>query len=577
MRPCAVIALACAAAVGCTRAQAAAPSSATETCTTCHGELPGKLREPVRLLQGDVHLAAGVTCSGCHGGDPKAQRALSAHGTKEFVASPATSDAMANMCGRCHKAPAENYLKGPHQMAQTARRRPDCTTCHGAHGISKASVQLIAEPLCSSCHTVERARRIYKALTDPEREIDALDAQLRKVNNPDARAKLREARTQLRGLTHALDLFTITRNAATALETVDTLRAKALPHAGAADWGRRLRIAGLVLAGFVFLIGAAWGFRALWARRHKLPLPRSKELTLLASVAGVLAIAALVAGYKGMHYIEHDPKFCTSCHTMGSAYALWEQSGHKQIECHTCHTPDIGSNLHQLWYYATRRPDEVVKHADVDHAICERCHTQGGNASKWNHVQDTPGHRVHVGKERVECIQCHSMSLHRFKPPKETCATCHKKITLTAAGTMGEMHCLSCHPFMADDAKRPLKPDRAACLDCHEKRQVGSEVFPAGKAPMKWDCGRCHKPHERLNIGNADCVKCHDSITEGLHKVRAHADDCKSCHKPHGWTSGSTTCLECHRGIQPARHHPGKGCTDCHGAWDDAWVKLARN
>jgi hypothetical protein len=106
---------------------------------------------------------------------------------------------------------------------------------------------------------------------------------------------------------------------------------------------------------------------------------------------------------------------------------------------------------------------------------------------------------------------------------------------------------------------------------------VATEVFPSAKAPMKWDCGKCHKPHEKLNIGNGDCVKCHDAINEGLHQVKAHAQNCQSCHKPHTWTSGVTTCTECHTKISPARHHPGKGaCTECHGAWNDNWVKLAQ-
>ena len=101
-------------------------------------------------------------------------------------------------------------------------------------------------------------------------------------------------------------------------------------------------------------------------------------------------------------------------------------------------------------------------------------------------------------------------------------------------------------------------------------------MFPA-KAPMKWDCGKCHKPHEKLNISNGECVKCHDAITEGLHQVKAHVDNCQGCHKPHGWTSGVASCTNCHTRLNPAQHHPGKGaCTECHGAWNDNWVKLAQ-
>ena len=78
------------------------------------------------------------------------------------------------------------------------------------------------------------------------------------------------------------------------------------------------------------------------------------------------------------------------------------------IDCHTCHIPNTISNLHQLYLYTTQRPDAVVKHAEIDRSICEKCHTGGGNASKFNQVLETPGHKVHVGKQRVECVQCHA-------------------------------------------------------------------------------------------------------------------------------------------------------------------------
>jgi predicted CXXCH cytochrome family protein len=539
--------------------------------------LTGQLREPVRLARADVH--AGIGCTGCHGGDGSAKTGREAH-AKGFDSGALDSAGIAALCGRCHKEPAANYLKGPHQLTASAPRRPDCTTCHGAHGVQKASVTLIAEPLCSSCHTVAQARRIGKALGDAEREVSALDAQLASTGNHAAeRAQLKEARSQLRGLAHALDLFTITRTAANTLSLVDEVRAKALPKEGAKDWGRRLRIAGIAFAAAMLLVAALWGLRWLRARKLKLPIPRGREMVLLASAGGVLLIALAIGAWRGRQYMDHDPKFCTSCHTMNSAYALWGQSAHNKIECHTCHEPDVASNLHQLWVYATRKPDEVVKHAQVDRAVCEQCHTTGANASKWNRIQETPGHRVHVGKERVECTQCHAMSVHRFKPPKELCVTCHKKVTLAAAGTMAEMHCLQCHPFMAQDAKRPLKPDRAACMECHELRQIKGEIFPA-KAPMRWDCGRCHKPHEKMYLGREDCLKCHDTMTEGIHRVKSH-NNCVSCHKPHGWNTTPAACTSCHASVSVDKHHAtrGKTCKDCHGVWDDEFLpkpKLAK-
>ena len=560
-----------------------AAAQPVETCTTCHAGLErSSLRDPVRQISSpgfkDVHAAVGLGCVACHGGNPAAADALTAHATS-FVSRPARGEAIQQMCGKCHTKPAESWLKGPHNLARAHERRPDCSTCHGAHGVKVASIDLIAEPLCSSCHTFNQASRIYKALFDAERDLGSLDAKLALSGNAiEGRARLADARSNLRGLTHSLDLMVITRNAAEALAVVDEVRAKELPKLQARDWGRYGRIALAVLAALVLLLSAGFVARAVWMRRNNLPILRSigpREFKILGGVGAVLVIMGSVVAWRGNEYIEHDPKFCLSCHNMASAFNRWDLSAHNKIECHACHIPNTIGNIKQLWVQTTERPETIIHHADIDRSVCEKCHASGaGSPSKWSKIVETPGHRVHTVKARIECVQCHSTSVHLFKPPKELCVGCHKQITLKAAGSMSEMHCMQCHPFLAQDARRSLNPDRAACLDCHAKRQVGTESFPV-KAPMRWDCGKCHKPHEKLHLANADCVRCHDAITEGLHKVKAHVDDCMGCHKPHGWTSGTTTCTACHKSISPERHHPGKACTECHGAWDDNWVKLA--
>ncbi len=568
----------------------ASARNAKNTCASCHADLAAaKLREPAELLAKDVHGKANLTCTSCHNGDASAVVGGVAHGGG-FIGVTPDGEAAVAMCGKCHAAPAENYLKGPHNLATGVARKPDCTTCHGAHGVQTASIDLIAEPLCNSCHTITQALRIHKALGDAEREVSRLDGQLAATGNAlEGRDQLKVARTKLRGLAHGLDLLSITRSAAQALTTVDEVRAKALPEAGAREWGRMLRSVALGLGALLLLGGAILIGRLAWAKRRHLPGFSPVELKLIGGVAAVLAVAGAIGGLKAKNYLDHDPKFCTSCHTMGSAFDLWEESGHKNIDCHTCHVPNTVSNLHQLWLYTTQRPDAVVKHAEIDRSICEKCHTGGGTASKFNRITETPGHKVHAGKQRVECVQCHATSVHRFVPPREVCANCHKQISLKAAGTMAEMHCLQCHPFIGStqqnnsaggvaggavqviDAKRSLKPDRAVCLDCHEQRPAKDGVtFPTGKTPMKWDCGRCHKPHEKIKLASADCLKCHEAIVEGVHKVKAHAN-CIDCHKPHGWTTEQSTCTSCHEAVNPEKHHADakKACTECHGAWDN--------
>ena len=66
-------------------AGAAAPARAQEgeahalpvddQCVVCHAELDEELAWPVEHFKTDVHLAAGLSCADCHGGDPTAEDA----------------------------------------------------------------------------------------------------------------------------------------------------------------------------------------------------------------------------------------------------------------------------------------------------------------------------------------------------------------------------------------------------------------------------------------------------------------------------------------------------------------------
>ncbi|MBI4403517.1 MAG: cytochrome c3 family protein [Deltaproteobacteria bacterium] len=502
------------------------------SCLECHSELErSELKAPVLAMTKDVHGTAGVSCVNCHGGNPTAVSARVAHGAK-FVARPGATAAV-TICGSCHAQPLWHYQKGNHSLARKLPRQPSCVTCHGAHGVAKASIELISEPLCSSCHPVEQARRIYKAVKDVEVQVAQVDEVLRKQGNPDDfRTKLLSARSTLRALSHTLNLFEITRKTAEVISVADEIQSKVTARAGKISWAKFFKWV-LIALGFVLAIGfTAIAVIFIYRKRFYEYLFRIPRIFLISG--GILAVIGLLIAWRTHHYIQHDPRFCTSCHTMQSAYQRWAESGHKDIECHTCHESYIMSNLHQLWVYTTRRPDEVVKHAFVDHTVCEQCHASGGNQAKWNKVLQTPGHQIHVGKERVQCIQCHSLSVHRFKPGTDLCHDCHKQVTLKAAGSMAEMHCMECHPFLAKDAKRSLKPDRTACLECHATMHVAGEEFPE-EAPMQWACGECHKPHEKLRITNAECSACHeDAVKNAFHRQKA-GTQCIECHKPHSW------------------------------------------
>jgi predicted CXXCH cytochrome family protein len=123
----------------------------------------------------DVHFRRGVSCAGCHGGDPTADLG------HDFVKEWPEKDRQKNrawvvqFCARCHSDPAimhefnpslptdqlAKFKDSPHGrtlMEKHDDRAPSCVSCHGVHGIrpakdpqSKVYAQRVPET-CGACH-----------------------------------------------------------------------------------------------------------------------------------------------------------------------------------------------------------------------------------------------------------------------------------------------------------------------------------------------------------------------------------------------------------------------------------------
>jgi hypothetical protein len=155
----------------------AAPAAAEDiVCITCHGAMPGKYGEPVRLWKGSIHSENGIACSACHGGDPK-DVANAMKKERGFLGAPKYND-VPEFCGRCHVGVLKDYLASAHGRALT-RGGPNCVICHGSHQIAKASLDLINEKSCSRCHSYERAKVIREAMQETETMIVAIDGRIK--------------------------------------------------------------------------------------------------------------------------------------------------------------------------------------------------------------------------------------------------------------------------------------------------------------------------------------------------------------------------------------------------------------
>jgi hypothetical protein len=123
----------------------------------------------------DVHFRRGLSCAGCHGGDPTADFG------HDFVKEWPEKDRQKNrawvvyFCARCHSDPKmmhdfnpslatdqlAKFKDSPHGQTLLEKhddRAPSCVSCHGVHGIrpakdpqSKVYAQRVPET-CGACH-----------------------------------------------------------------------------------------------------------------------------------------------------------------------------------------------------------------------------------------------------------------------------------------------------------------------------------------------------------------------------------------------------------------------------------------
>jgi hypothetical protein len=135
------------------------------TCIQCHGKLPGKFGEPVKLWQGSIHSVNNVACNDCHGGDPKdSANAMSPE--RGFIGAPKEKQ-IPDVCGRCHIGVKRDYLASAHGRA-LENGGPTCVTCHDNHAVKKATLALINEQSCSRCHSYEKASELKSAMQNSE-------------------------------------------------------------------------------------------------------------------------------------------------------------------------------------------------------------------------------------------------------------------------------------------------------------------------------------------------------------------------------------------------------------------------
>lgn len=160
----------------------------TDSCIKCHSELEDELLAPVKDFAQDVHSQVGLSCSDCHGGNPKEEDADLAMGST-FKDTPSRRE-IPQFCASCHSdisymrrynpslrvdqlALYETSYHG--QMLKKGDTKVAvCTDCHGTHSIRPAShPKALTFPwnipdTCGRCHSDKNYMKGYKLSTNEE-------------------------------------------------------------------------------------------------------------------------------------------------------------------------------------------------------------------------------------------------------------------------------------------------------------------------------------------------------------------------------------------------------------------------
>lgn len=218
-------------------------------CITCHGSLPGRLGEPVKLWRGSIHAANGIACNNCHGGDPKdAANAMSP--ARGFLGAPKEA-AIPDFCGRCHVGVEKDYLQSAHGKA-LGKGGPTCVTCHGNHLVVKATLDIINEKTCTQCHGYDRARVIKDAMLQTESMIVSIGNRIDSFKNEGVDTERLEkglfsTRNRFHTLFHDVDVDKVRRESAQINGDLGKITATLDRIAG--EHAKRRVVGGVVVAG----------------------------------------------------------------------------------------------------------------------------------------------------------------------------------------------------------------------------------------------------------------------------------------------------------------------------------------
>ena len=215
------------------------PQNIPALCAGCHANAQMMKPYNIPINQDDLYKKSVHGIALLQKQDPRAPSCATCHGT--HGAAPPGLTEVANVCGSCHSATQDYYLKSKH--AGTMPGTPKCATCHDYHGVMPSSEAMFTGTStrdCGTCHPpaspqAATVKQLYDAITASATAYDAATVAIKRAAGTGLivapeEAKLAESKTSLitaRAVQHTLKLDLVKEKTTKATDTAKAVQADA--------------------------------------------------------------------------------------------------------------------------------------------------------------------------------------------------------------------------------------------------------------------------------------------------------------------------------------------------------------
>jgi hypothetical protein len=233
-------------------------------CARCHAN--AELMKPygIPTNQYDLFKASVHGIALLKNQDTRAPSCATCHGT--HGATPPGFEEVANVCGSCHSATQEYFLKSKHASVQGG---PKCVTCHGRYDVGVPSDDMFtgsADRQCGQCHPAGSpqagaVKQMYDALHQATTTYDDADkaivaaASLQMIVGPEEE-QLQKAKTSLltaRAAQHTGVLADVSKNTDQATSTSQKTQQAADAKVRESIFRRQAMVVAVIAIGLVIV------------------------------------------------------------------------------------------------------------------------------------------------------------------------------------------------------------------------------------------------------------------------------------------------------------------------------------